>query len=375
MKPNLFRSYRFSKSLCAASLALAVLPVGVGAFPAPQWMQGGHSARITGVACSADGAMIVSSSEDGTVKLWSTNGALLRTLTTQACPITALALSPDGTKIAAGGYVTGSAGQGVTYLWQAPGGWTAANVSLVRLSTNSYGYVSALAFTSDSSKLASGCAAGNIFITTVSSGASVTSCTAYNTYVRPAGVTSLAFSSSGGMMASGCEDSTIRVWNSSWTQLWTSTNAASPHTTNVAAVAFSTDGLKLATASFDQTVKIWASSSGTLLKTLTEHTNVASVAFSPDGQKVVVGCVAGTVREWNWANNNLLGTIPADALPVTATLFSPDGARGISGRRWRAACLVGCRWVRPWRVGRPKLLHWRGGYLSRRNAVCQRRRR
>ena len=76
MNPFLFKRVR--KTLLAAGVALAILPIGVGAFPALQWMQGGHSARISGLACSPDGTMIASSSEDGTVKLWSTNGTLLR---------------------------------------------------------------------------------------------------------------------------------------------------------------------------------------------------------------------------------------------------------------------------------------------------------
>ena len=132
---NLFLLNRARRTLFAAGVALAILPIGVGAFSAPQWMQGGHSARISAVACSPDGAMIASSSEDGTVKLWSTNGSLLRTLTAQSCPITALAWSPDGTKLAAGtyygGYYNGTPGMGLTYLWQSPSGWAAANVSLV----------------------------------------------------------------------------------------------------------------------------------------------------------------------------------------------------------------------------------------------------
>ena len=69
MKLNLFLFDRVRNTLIAAGVALAILPIGVGAFPAPQWMQGGHSARISGLACSPDGTMIASSSEDGTVKL------------------------------------------------------------------------------------------------------------------------------------------------------------------------------------------------------------------------------------------------------------------------------------------------------------------
>ena len=341
MKQSFLLANRIKKVLFAAVVVVAVLPASVVAFPAPTWMQGGHAARITGVACSPDSTMIASSSEDGTIKLWSTNGTLLRTLTAQPCPITALAWSPDGAKIAAGGYVSGAAGKGVTFLWQAPSGWTAANVNLAFAITNSFSYVTALGFTSDGARLASGCNGGSNIIYSIANGSVVTNCSAFNTSVRPAAVTSIAFSPAG-MMASGCEDATIRIYDaSSWSQLWSSSVA---HASNVTAVAFSPDGSWLATASLDQTVKIWSTANWNLQQTLTGYANgVTSVAFSPDGQKVISGCVDGTVQMWNWPGSNCLWTIAAHALPVTATVFTPDGSFAISGsddrtvRVWSAA--------------------------------------
>ncbi len=345
MKPNPFLSSRVQTILFAAGLTLAVPPASLKASPAPLWMQGGHAARITGVACSPGGSMIASASEDGTVKLWSTNGTLLRTLNTQPYASTALAWSPDGTKIAAGtyygGYINSKAGAGLSYLWQAPSGWTSANVSLVRMTTNRYGKVTALAFSADSTRLASGCAAGSNSVNSVTDGSVVVTCPAYNTSVRPAAVTSVAFSTAG-LMASGCEDATIRVYDSSsWSQLW-STNTA--HTTNVTAVAFSPNGLLLATASLDSTIKIWSTNDWTCQRTLSGNTNgIVTVGFSPDGQKLVSGSLDGTVQIWNQSSGECLVTIAAHALPVTATVFSTDGTRVISGsddgtvRMWSAA--------------------------------------
>lgn len=230
--------------------------------------------------------MIVSSSEDGTVKLWFTNGTLLKTLTAQSCPLTALAWSPDGPKIAAGtyygGYYNGTPEMGLTYLWQETSGWTAANVSLMRISTNLYGKVTALAFQADSLRLASGCETGSNFVTSVPNGSFVATRPANNTSVELAAVTGVAFSTRG-MMASGCEDNTICVYDAPWKLLWTSTADPDAHTTNVTAVAFSPDGSLFATSSLDQTIKIWSTTNWACLRTLTGHTNgVTSVVFSAD---------------------------------------------------------------------------------------------
>ncbi|HRZ47683.1 MAG TPA: WD40 repeat domain-containing protein [Candidatus Paceibacterota bacterium] len=325
-------SKRAALILLAVCVGLAMLPASVEAFPSPQWMQGGHSARITGVACSPDGSMIASASEDGTLKIWSTNGTLLSTLTPQTCPITAIAWSPDSRKIAGGGYIVntnsnGGAGKGMTYLWQAPSGWTADNVSLTRLNTNRFGYITALAFSTDGLQLACGCSGGSNLVYSIANRALVVSRQAFSS--QPSAVTSIDFASSS-MMGSGCEDGSIRVYDSAWALRWNSTTSADAHMTNVTDVTFSPDGSLLASASLDQTIKIWSANNWTRLRTLTGHTQgVTSLAFSPDGQKIVSGSMDGIIKVWD-LNGTCLLTIPAHALPVTVTVFSPDGARIIS---------------------------------------------
>jgi WD40 repeat protein len=306
----------------------------------PVWLQGGHSARITGLACSTNGTFIVSASDDKTVKIWATNGTLLKTLSTQPYQATAVALSPDGTKIAAGTYYGGFAsgsvpnygyndpGLGLIYLWQAPNGWTASDVSLVRVVTNRYGKITGLAFSSDGTRLASGNAAGSNYVHQVSNGSVLATRNGYNSSVGPAAVTAIAFSTAG-LLASACEDKTLRAWDSSWTQVWT-TN--SPHTSNVMAIAFSSDGGWLASAGLDKTIRIWSTTNWSCLQTFTNQTDAfTAVAFSPDGQTLASGSLDGLVKLWARAGGTCTTTIAAHTGAVTAIAFSPDGARVISG--------------------------------------------
>ncbi len=323
------------------ALAWAVaLPDTMRAATATGWLQGGHAARISGVACSPDGTLVATASDDATIKLWSTNGTLLRTLSTQPYQATAVAFSPDGAQLAAGTYYGGFApgnvfragytnipGLGLVYVWQAPGGW-AAEVSLLRVLTNRYGKLTSLAFSADGARLASGNAAGSNYVNSVSSGAVLITRSGYHPATGPAAVTSVAFSPVG-WLASGCEDGTVKVWDAAGNPLWTTNTAPA---SKVTAVAFSPTGGWLACARRDQTIQLWSTTNWTGLPALTGHTGgVTSVAFSPDGRRLVAGGLDGSLRLWDWAAGTCLATIAAHAAPVTATAFLPDGTRVTSG--------------------------------------------
>ncbi len=304
------------------------------------WSKGGHASRVSAVACSQDGTLLAAASEDFTVKLWSTNGTLLRTLNTAPAPATSLALSPDGTKLAIGTYfggvASGNAGRfgyssipgiGLVYLWQAPDGWTSSGVGLVRVYTNKSGKITSLAFSADSSRLAWGNAAGSNIVCSVTSASVLATRPGYNTSVGPAAVTSVALSAAGWLL-SGCEDKTLRLWNSAWGQVW---NSTSSHSSNVTSVAFSSDGASFVSASLDGTVRLW-STNGALIGTFEGHkAEVTAVAFGPDGTQLASGSVDGTIKLWDRAAGTCLFTISAHSGAVSSLSFTPDSTRLLSG--------------------------------------------
>lgn len=313
-----------------------------------QWIAGGHAGDISAVAYSPDGQVVASASDDSTVKLWSTNGILLRTLSVHPCQATAMAFSPDGTKLAVGAYrgLTFDGGRGTVTVWQSPDGWQpSSSISLLRVTTSHLGKVNALAFSADSARLASGGAEGSNVVQQVSNGATLGRMAAYDTSVGPASVLSLAFSSSG-LLASGCEDHTIRFWNSSLSQVWNNT----AHASNVTSVVFSPDASMLASGSLDGTIRLWSTLNGSMIRPFMGHTEgVNAVAFSPDGTTLGSGSYDHTARLWNVSNGSSLATLAGHSDTVTAVGFSPDGAALVSGS-WDNS-------VRIWSVPTGSLVH------------------
>jgi WD40 repeat protein len=97
-------------------------------------------------------------------------------------------------------------------------------------------------------------------------------------------VTSVAFSHDSTRLASASNDSTVKIWDASSGMCLQTLEG---HSHYISSVAFSHDSTRLASASSDYTVRIWDTSSGACLQTLEGHSHdVNSVAFSHDSTQL-----------------------------------------------------------------------------------------
>jgi WD40 repeat protein len=93
-------------------------------------------------------------------------------------------------------------------------------------------------------------------------------------------VNSVAFSHDSSGLASGSRDWTVKIWDAS---SGTCIHTLNGHSNAVTSVAFSHDSSRLASASWDRTVKIWDASNGTCLHTLEVGESLLNLSFDSTG--------------------------------------------------------------------------------------------
>jgi WD40 repeat protein/uncharacterized caspase-like protein len=248
---------------------------------------GGHMATIKGLVFTPDGKQIVSAGLDKLIRVWDwQTGTTVRTIRGHIGSgpegvIYAIALSPDGRWLAAGGFM-------------APGhGVRDGEVGDIRL----YDFVSG--------KLV-GLLRGHADV-----------------------VNSLAFSRDGKLLISGAADRTAILWDVPGRRLL---HRLQGHTDVIYAADFTHDGARAVTGSIDTTLKLWSVDNGSEIATLTGHKGkVYRLAVSIADGTIASGSIDGEIRLWNSTTGEFLRTLANQRAEVGPLSFSPDGKRLLAG--------------------------------------------
>jgi WD40 repeat protein len=236
-----------------------------------------------------------------------------------AC-VSALAFSPDGQTLAAGGYQE-------VLLWDLAAAKLAKRIGAGQLT----GPVRALAYVDEGRSLAVGeagpSASGAVKVFDVQTGKLSVA------FKEPKeAVYALARSPDGALLAAGCADAMAYVWSIKDKKLVTTLK---DHGDWVLGVAFSPDGKQLATASADRTLMTWEVGTWTRLASLKEAEPIGGAAFSADGMQLAA--VVGGPGEWSIRIRRLddpKSPAPKSAPATSRAVYTGEGMP--QGMAWAA---------------------------------------
>jgi WD40 repeat protein/nucleoside phosphorylase len=145
-------------------------------------------------------------------------------------------------------------------------------------------------------------------------------------------ITAFAWSHDSTKFASGGDDRKVKIWSVDTQQHQIQVLfILNEHEQRIRTLAWSSDGTRVASGSRDQTIKIWDVQSGDCLLTLTGHQGtVRSLAWSPDDRKILSGSIDKTIKVWDSSNGECLRTLVGHEDWVRSVDWHKDGQRVIS---------------------------------------------
>ncbi|WP_088892453.1 AAA-like domain-containing protein [Leptolyngbya ohadii] len=257
--------------------------------------------RVLSTSWTADGEILATAGDDGSVKLWNRNGEPLHTLDAGQDSVSSMSWAADGEILATGG------GDGSVKLWSRSG-------ELLHTLNTEQGFVNSMSWATDGQTLVTGGGDGSVklwnrngeLLHTLNAGKSV--------------VLSTSWTADGEILATAGDSGSVKLWNLSGELLHTLDAGQG----SVWSTSWTADGEILAIGGDRGSVKLW-SRSGELLRTLhTGQGGVWGMSWAADGDILATTGDSGSVKLWN-LSGELLHTLDAGKGSVWSTSWAADG--------------------------------------------------
>jgi len=249
----------------------------------------GHENWVWSADFSPDGKTIASASRDLTVQRWQANApSKSTTLSGHRASVYDVAWQPQGEAIAS------SSSDNTIIIWDPASG------EAMRTLTGHANRVTAIDFSPDGALLASASRDGNVRIWNWRSGARLAT--------RSIGGegNDVKFSKSGTMFAAAAENGRIRIWNTQGYARIADFN----HGARAFAVAFIADDAEIATSGVDPVIRIWSVVDQSMRVEIKGHNDgVRGLDSNGDGTILVSGSRDNTARVWDVKTRKLITTV------------------------------------------------------------------
>jgi WD40 repeat protein/serine/threonine protein kinase len=250
--------------------------------------------------------------------------AELLTLGPHPSKVSSVAISPDGSRIAAAGFDRRIGDRSLIQVWDRTTGAVAFSVG------SNHGYVGSVACSPDGGRIAAGCQDGSVVVWSVTNDRAKQEMILEHSAIGA--MPAVVFSPEEDRLVS-CGSRKIKVWDLRTGQPLFSVEGPQGPADEALALACAPGGQVLASASGASTnnIKLWDLKTRMEIRTLQGHSGpVNGVDFDPSGNMLASAGSDQTVRIWRVRNGEVVHTLRGHTGKVNRVRFSHDGVRLVS---------------------------------------------